>query len=62
MELIRMSERREHREQVSTRLDPDVIAVVDEVCAAERRTRSALLSIVVSDWAAARGAGVGEAA
>src|SRR5215470_18750 len=32
-----MSEQRRRREQVSARLDPDVVAVIEEVAAIERR-------------------------
>jgi len=44
----------QRREQVSARLDPDVIAVVEEVAAAERRPASSVVRNVLADWAAKR--------
>jgi hypothetical protein len=49
-----VAEPRQRREQVSARLDPDVIAVVEEVAAAERRPVSSVVRNVVTDWAAQR--------
>jgi hypothetical protein len=51
---INTSEPRHRREQVSARLDPDVIEVVERVAAAERRPISNLVRNIVSDWAAMR--------
>jgi hypothetical protein len=43
---------RHRREQVSARLDPDVIAVVETVAEHERRPVSAVVRNVLTDWAA----------
>jgi hypothetical protein len=46
------TEQRRPREQVSARLDPKTIAVLDHIAAAERRPRSALVRNVLADYAA----------
>jgi predicted transcriptional regulator len=48
-----MSPKRQ-REQVSARLDPDVLEIVQHVAKAERRPISNLVRNIVSDWAASR--------
>jgi Ribbon-helix-helix protein, copG family len=48
-----MSPKRQ-REQVSARLDPDVLEIVERVAEAERRPISNLVRNIVSDWAASR--------
>jgi predicted transcriptional regulator len=45
---------RQTREQVSARLDPDVLEIVQHVAEAERRPVSNLVRNIVSDWAASR--------
>ncbi len=45
-----------HSPQVSVRLDPALVAVIEREASAERRTISNLLRNVISDWAAARAA------
>jgi hypothetical protein len=50
-------QQRARREQVSARLDPDVLEVVERVAAAERRPVSNLVRNIVADWAAARAQG-----
>lgn len=57
-----VSEPRARRGHVSTRLDLDVIEVVEQVAADERRPISNLLRNVITDWAAARRQSVGRAA
>ena len=51
---MQTNEHRARREQVSARLDPDVLEVVERIAAAERRPVSNLVRNIVSDWAAAR--------
>jgi predicted transcriptional regulator len=40
------------RERVSARLDPEVVAVVERVAEAERRSVSSLVRNILSDWTA----------
>jgi len=51
---INTSEPRHRREQVSARLDPQVLEVVEREAARERRPIGALVRNIVEDWAAAR--------
>jgi hypothetical protein len=39
------------REQISARLDPEVLAIVEHVAEVERRPVSSLVRNVLSDWA-----------
>lgn len=45
------SQQRARREQVSARLDPEVIAVVENIAQSERRPVSAVVRNVMTDWA-----------
>jgi hypothetical protein len=56
------SEQRQRREQVSARLDPEIVEVIERVAAAERRPVGSLVRNIVSDWAAARREQPGEGA
>jgi hypothetical protein len=49
-----MSSKKPSREQVSARLDPEVLEIVEHVAKAERRPISNLVRNIVSDWAASR--------
>lgn len=49
-----MSSKKQPRDQVSSRLDPDVLEMVQHVAKAERRPVSNLVRNIVSDWAKAR--------
>lgn len=49
-----MSSKKQARDQVSARLDPDVMEVVQHVAEAERRSVSSVVRVVLSDWARAR--------
>jgi hypothetical protein len=49
-----MSSKKQMREQVSARLDPEVLEVVQHVAEAERRPISNLVRNIVSDWAKGR--------
>jgi predicted transcriptional regulator len=46
--------RKQPRDQVSARLDPDVLEVVQHVAEVERRPISSVVRNVLSDWAKAR--------
>ena len=48
------SAKKQPRDQVSARLDPEVLEVVQHVAEAERRPISNLVRNIVSDWAKAR--------
>ncbi len=50
------------REQVSARLDPEVLEIVQQVAEVERRPISNLVRNIVSDWARSRAADRGQAA
>jgi hypothetical protein len=54
MEMTMASSKRQARDQVSARLDADILKVVQTVAEAERRPISNLLRNIVSDWAMAR--------
>ena len=49
-----MSSKKQMREQVSARLDPEVLEVVQHVAEVERRPVSNLVRNIVSDWAKGR--------
>jgi hypothetical protein len=48
------SPKRQPRDQVSARLDPEILEVVQHVAEAERRPISNLVRNIVSDWAKGR--------
>jgi predicted transcriptional regulator len=45
---------KKQREQISTRLDPEVLEIVQHVAEVERRPVSSLVRNVLSDWAKSR--------
>ena len=47
-------EQRQRRGQVSARLDPAVIEVIERVAEAERRPVSSVVRNIVEDWVGAR--------
>jgi len=49
-----MNSKRPPRDQVSARLDPEILEVVEQVAEAERRPVSSLVRNVLEDWARAR--------
>jgi hypothetical protein len=49
-----MTSKKQPRDQVSARLDPDVLEVVQHVAEVERRPISNLVRNIVSDWAKGR--------
>jgi hypothetical protein len=49
-----MNSKRPPRDQVSARLDPEILEVVEQVAEAERRPVSSLVRNVLTDWAKAR--------
>lgn len=48
------NEQRRRRAQVSARLDPPILEVVERAAAAERRPVSSLVRNILSDWAQAQ--------
>jgi len=56
-----MSEKKQ-REQVSARLDPDLLEVVRHVAELERRPTSQLIRNIIADWAKSYSNQVGRAA
>jgi hypothetical protein len=50
-----MAAKKQPRDQISARLDPEVLEVVQHVAEAERRPVSNLVRNIVEDWAKARG-------
>jgi hypothetical protein len=42
---------RKQREQVSARLDPELLDIVRHIAELEHRTTSQLIRIIISDWA-----------
>jgi predicted transcriptional regulator len=49
-----MPARKQPRDQVSARLDPDVLEVVQHVAEVERRPISSVVRNVLADWAKGR--------
>jgi hypothetical protein len=49
-----MPSKKQPRDQVSARIDPDVLEVVERVPEVERRPISSVVRNVLSDWARAR--------
>jgi predicted transcriptional regulator len=49
-----MSAKKQPRDQISPRLDPEVLEVVQRVAEVERRPVSNLVRNIVEDWAKAR--------
>jgi hypothetical protein len=49
-----MSSKKQPRDSVSARLDPDILEIVQYVAAVERRPVSSVVRNVLSDWARAR--------
>jgi predicted transcriptional regulator len=49
-----MAAKKQPRDQISARLDPEVLEVVQHVAEAERRPVSNLVRNIVEDWAKAR--------
>jgi predicted transcriptional regulator len=49
-----MSSKKQPRDQVSARLDPEVLEVVQRIAEAERRPISNLVRNVLEDWAKGR--------
>jgi hypothetical protein len=56
------NEQRQRRAQVSARLDPPILELVEHVAAAERRPVSSLVRNIVTDWARAREGQAGQVA
>jgi predicted transcriptional regulator len=50
-----MAAKKQPRDQISARLDPEVLEVVQHVAEVERRPVSNLVRNIVEDWAKARG-------
>jgi predicted transcriptional regulator len=49
-----MAAAKKPRDQISARLDPDVLEVVQHVAEVERRPISSVIRNALTDWAAAR--------
>jgi len=52
-----INEQRQRRGQVSARLDPAIIEIVERVAEADRRPVSSLVRNIVTDWASELQAG-----